>query len=45
MGLLTDRMKKKLEKSNLINEHAKNYDPVPLTASLLAINVLETFSS
>ena len=27
MGLLTDRIKNKLEKSNLINEHALNREP------------------
>ena len=31
MGLLTDRINNKLEKSNLINEHAHNREPVPLT--------------
>ena len=30
MGLLTDRIDNKLEKSNLINEHALNRAPVPL---------------
>ena len=35
MGLLTDRINKKLEKSNLINEHALNREPVPLTVSEL----------
>ena len=29
-GLLTDRINKKLEKSNLINEYALNREPVPL---------------
>ena len=30
MGLLTDRINNKLGKSNLINEHALNREPVPL---------------
>ena len=30
MGLLTDRINNKLEKSNLINDHALNSEPVPL---------------
>ena len=30
VGLLTDRINNKLEKSNLINEHALNREPVPL---------------
>ena len=30
MGLLTDRINNKLEKSNLINEHALNREHVPL---------------
>ena len=30
VGLLTDRVKNELEKSNLINEHALNHEPVPL---------------
>ena len=30
MGLLTDRINIKLERSNLINEHALNREPVPL---------------
>ena len=28
-GLLTDRINNKLEKGNLINEHALNREPVP----------------
>ena len=28
--LLTDRINNKLEKNNLINEHALNREPVPL---------------
>ena len=32
-GLLTDRINNKLEKSNLIHEHALNHEPVPLKAS------------
>ena len=31
VGLLTDRINNKLERSNLINEHALNREPVPLT--------------
>ena len=31
VGLLTDRINNALEKSNLINEHALNREPVPLT--------------
>ena len=34
MGLLTDRINNKLEKSNLINEHTLNCEPVPLSISL-----------
>ena len=30
MGLFTDRINNKLEKSDLINEHAPNREPVPL---------------
>ena len=30
VGLLTDRINNKLEKSNLINEHALDREPVPL---------------
>ena len=30
VGLLTDRINNKLEKGNLINEHALNREPVPL---------------
>ena len=30
VGLLTDRINIKLERSNLINEHALNREPVPL---------------
>ena len=33
MGLLTNRINNKLENSNLINEHALNREPVPLTAN------------
>ena len=35
VGLSTDRINNKLEKSNLINEHALNREPVPLTLSEL----------
>ena len=31
MGLLINRINNKLEKSNLINDHAHNREPVPLT--------------
>ena len=31
VGSLTDRINNKLERSNLINEHALNREPVPLT--------------
>ena len=34
MGLSTDRINNKLEKSNLINEHTLNCEPVPLSISL-----------
>ena len=37
VGLLTDRINNKLERSNLINEHALNREPVPLT-KLNALN-------
>ena len=30
VGLLTDRINNKMEKRNLINEHALNREPVPL---------------
>ena len=33
VGLLTDRINNKLEKSNVINEHALNREPVPLNGS------------
>ena len=33
VGLLTDRINNKLEKSNLINEHALNREPVPIKKS------------
>ena len=35
VGLSTDRINNKLEKSNVINEHALNLEPVPLTLSEL----------
>ena len=35
MGLLTDRINNKLERSNLINEHALNREPVPLIVTLV----------
>ena len=31
MGLLTDTINNKLERHNLINEHALNSEPVPLS--------------
>ena len=34
VGLLTDRINNKLERSNLINEHALNREPVPLILTL-----------
>ena len=34
VGLLTDRINNKLERSNLINEHALNREPVPLIRTL-----------
>ena len=34
VGLLTDRINNKLQKSNLINEHALNREPVPLNPLL-----------
>ena len=34
MGLLTDKINNKLERSNLINEHALNREPVPLKTIL-----------
>ena len=34
VGLLTDRINNKLEKSNLINEHALNHEPVPLRSKV-----------
>ena len=38
VALLTDRINNKLEKSNLINEHALNREPVPLTVYLLTLS-------
>ena len=35
LGLLTDRINNKLEKSNLINEHALNREPVFLKVDYL----------
>ena len=35
VGLLTDRINNKLEKRNLINEHALNNEPVPLTEVII----------
>ena len=34
MGLLTDKINNKLERSNLINEQALNREPVPLKTIL-----------
>ena len=34
VGLLTDRINNKLERSNLINEYALNREPVPLISFL-----------
>ena len=36
VGLLTDRINNTLEKRNLINEHALNREPVPLSMELHA---------
>ena len=38
VGLLTDRINDKLEKSNLIKEHALNREPVPLSLPLKVLN-------
>ena len=38
MGFSKDRINNKLEKSNLINEHALNRESVPLIVSKLQIN-------
>ena len=35
MGLLTDRNNNKLERSNLIDQHALNREPVPLSFTIL----------
>ena len=46
MGLLTDRINNKLERSNLINEHALNREPVPLIRTLCmppSVSVLTGF--
>ena len=37
VGLLSDRINDKLEKSNFINEHALNREPVPLTEVILRL--------
>ena len=34
VGLLTDIINNRLEKRNLINEHALNREPVPLSGSV-----------
>ena len=44
VGLSTDRINNKLEKSNLINEHALNCEPVPLTLSELHGILIRTLS-
>ena len=36
--LFTDRINNKLEKSDLINEHALNREPVPLRSDLWNLN-------
>ena len=36
IGLLTDKINNKLEKCNLINEHARNLKPVPLNEHKLS---------
>ena len=44
VGLLTDRINNKLEKSNLINEHALDREPVPLKGRKLdRVNVRKDF--
>ena len=44
VGLSTDRINNKLEKSNLINEHALDREPVPLKARKLdRVNVRKDF--
>ena len=35
MGLLTDRINNKLKKSNLINDHALNREPVPFIIQVI----------
>ena len=45
VALLTDRINNKLEKSNLINEHALNREPVPLTVYLLTVSSFLSVSS
>ena len=35
VGLLTDRINNKLDRSNLINEHTLNREPVPLSSLLI----------
>ena len=39
MGLLTDRINNKLEKYNLINEHALNPEPVPFNLGIQVISL------
>ena len=39
MGLLTDIINNKLEKSNLINEHALNREPVPLNTTYRFLDI------
>ena len=44
VGLLTNRGNNKLEKSNLINEHVLNREPIPLkTRSLVLVYTLSAF--
>ena len=39
VGLLTDIINNKLEKSNLINEHALNREPVPLNTTYRFLDI------
>ena len=38
VGLLTDEITNKSEKSNLINTHAPSREPVPLTRNIQPLN-------
>ena len=39
VGLLTDNIDNELEKSNLINEHAPDREPVPLNFIIIQIEL------